>query len=72
MSSPRRWTNETYTKRVDHEAGKHRAPKAAKGPFVCEHCGATYEHRRWSLGPPHSHDLRVVAAPATVVSRRAT
>jgi len=67
MPTSRRWTSETYTKRVDHEAGKHRSPKAPKGPRVCERCGATYENRRWTLTPPPAAGLRTVAAPATTV-----
>jgi len=47
MRSGKRYTNVTFTKRVDHEAGKHRAAKAAPGPRVCRTCGSAYLKRRW-------------------------
>ena len=49
MRSKKRYTNATFTKRVDHEAGRHRSPRAAKEPEVCEDCGAVYAGRRWTL-----------------------
>jgi NMD protein affecting ribosome stability and mRNA decay len=45
--SNKKYTNEAWTKRVDHEAGRHRAPRAPKEPAVCEVCGDVYAERRW-------------------------
>ena len=47
MKSNKRYTNETFTKRVDHEAGRHRPARAQSEPMVCGTCGATYSKRRW-------------------------
>jgi hypothetical protein len=44
----KRYTNTTFTKRVDHEAGRHRTRRSLPEPIVCEGCGATYSHRRWT------------------------
>ncbi len=49
MRSPKKHTNQTYTKRVDHEAGRHRPAKAMAEPAVCQVCGDVYADRRWSL-----------------------
>ena len=48
MRSKKPYTNATFTKRVDHEAGRHRTPRALKEPAVCEVCGAVYVNRRWT------------------------
>lgn len=40
-----------YTKRVDHEAGRHRGPRADKEPEVCRDCGSIYVNRRWTAAP---------------------
>lgn len=57
MPSTKRYTNLTFTKRVDHEAGRHRPLRAAPEPAVCGRCGSRYEGRRW-------------VSPAVVASRR--
>lgn len=44
----KRYTNTTFTKRVDHEAGRHRTRRSPSEPLVCEGCGAVYSHRRWT------------------------
>ena len=49
MQGKKRYTNATFTKRVDHEAGRRRTPRAGKGPEVCEDCGAVYADKRWTL-----------------------
>ncbi len=46
--SNKRYTNATFTKRVDHEAGRHRTRRSPPEPIVCEGCGATYSQRRWT------------------------
>ena len=48
MRSKKRYTNATFTKRVDHEAGRHRPSRALSEPTVCEECGAVYVNRRWT------------------------
>lgn len=47
MRGQKRYTNQTFTKRVDHEAGHH-SNRAMPEPAVCEVCGAVYADRRWS------------------------
>jgi hypothetical protein len=42
MRTLKRWTNVTFTRRVDHEAGRHRGPAAPSGPRICEGCGAVF------------------------------
>ena len=46
--SDKRYTDEAWTKRVDHEAGRHRTRRAPAEPLVCEVCGDTYSDRRWT------------------------
>ena len=48
MRSKKSFTNATFTRRVDHEAGRHRSPRAMKESAVCVVCGAVYVNRRWS------------------------
>ncbi|HEY7476383.1 MAG TPA: BCAM0308 family protein [Vicinamibacterales bacterium] len=68
MRTSKQWTNATFTHRVDHQAGKHRGPAAAKGPLVCERCGAVYDKRRWSLtGSANGRTLSAIAAPRMTV-----
>ncbi len=52
MRNQKRHTNQTYTKRIDHEAGRHRPPRALPEPAVCEVCGDVYADRRWSKPNP--------------------
>lgn len=47
MRSQKPYTNATFTRRVDHEAGRHRPSRAAAEPRVCGTCGAVYRRRRW-------------------------
>lgn len=47
MRSNKRYTNATFTKRVDHEAGRHHTLRAESEPIVCPTCGAIYRKRRW-------------------------
>jgi hypothetical protein len=56
MPIRKKYTNATFTKRVDHEAGRHRTRRAPSEPAVCKSCGAIYAHRRWTL-TPDSKDL---------------
>jgi|SRR6266496_436560 len=48
MRSKKPYTNATFTKRVDHDAGRHRASRAMSEPAVCENCGAVYSNRHWT------------------------
>jgi hypothetical protein len=47
MHSKKPYSNVTFTKRVDHEAGRHRPSRARSEPAVCKDCGAVYSNRRW-------------------------
>jgi hypothetical protein len=58
MRSKKPYTNATFTKRVDHEAGRHRPPRAKSEPAVCEGCGAVYANRRWTAGNSVSESER--------------
>ncbi|MFN0122140.1 MAG: BCAM0308 family protein [Blastocatellia bacterium] len=46
--SDKKYSNATFSKRVDHEAGRHHTARAAPEPGVCEICGDVYADRRWS------------------------
>lgn len=48
MRPNKQFTNVTFTKRVDHEAGRHRTARARSEPAVCKECGAIYANRRWT------------------------
>src|SRR6185295_12693782 len=48
MRGNKRFTNTTFTKRVDHEAGRHRPTRSTKEPAVCKVCGSVYANRRWT------------------------
>lgn len=47
MRGNKRYTNVTFTKRVDYEGGSHRPAKAPAGTLVCRRCGSVYLKRRW-------------------------
>jgi hypothetical protein len=47
MRSNKPYTNVTFTKRVDHQAGAHRGARTPAGPDVCETCGAVFVNRHW-------------------------
>lgn len=72
MRSHKHFTNNTFTKRVDHEAGAHRGPRALREPAHCSSCGATYVKRRWTLTrddevkrkSQHWRPARVILCPA--------
>lgn len=52
MQTTKRYTNQTFTKRVDDEAGRHRTLRSLPEPAVCEVCGDVYADRRWSKNDP--------------------
>lgn len=49
MTSTKRYTNTTFTHRVDHDGGRRRGARAMAGPRVCENCGALYRNKRWTI-----------------------
>jgi len=71
MQTNKRFTNTTFTRRVDHEAGRHHAKRAGREPAVCGLCGALYFRRRWIapgfeyVNPPqHFRPVRITTCPA--------
>lgn len=51
MRSNKKYSNATFTKRVDHVAGRHHIPGALSEPAICKNCGASYAKRRWTTAP---------------------
>lgn len=47
MRSSKPYSNATFTKRVDHDGGRHRPSRAPSEPRHCPQCGAVYVKRRW-------------------------
>jgi hypothetical protein len=72
MRNRKRYTTQTITKRVDHEAGRHRTTRASAEPAICEICGDVYADRRWSKPDPessskkhpHFRPAKIVICPA--------
>ncbi|MFN7947644.1 MAG: BCAM0308 family protein [Blastocatellia bacterium] len=58
MQGSKRYTNQTWTKRVDHEAGRHHTARAVPEPAVCKICGDVYADRRWSAPDPERQSAR--------------
>jgi NMD protein affecting ribosome stability and mRNA decay len=54
MQSQKKYSNATFTKRVDHEAGRHRPAHLHHEPAKCSTCGAVYMKRRW-VAPDMAH-----------------
>lgn len=48
MRSNKKYTNTTFTKRVDHEEG-HTSKKRISEPAVCKECNALYINGRWTF-----------------------
>lgn len=77
MQTNKRYTNQTFTHRVDHEAGKHREDAGRPEPAVCEGCGNVYVDRRWalpgtsieSLKHPNFRPAAVVLCPACEIEK---
>lgn len=80
MRSNKRYTNTTFTKRVDREAGRHHTRRAAKEPAVCASCGAVYANRRWTTAatlrgkdePKHWRPAKTITCPACVQAHGGT
>jgi hypothetical protein len=57
----KRYTTQTFTKRVDHAGGRHRPAAGIPEPAVCTGCGSIYSDRRWTAkdnitaGHKHPH-----------------
>ena len=76
MRSNKRFSNTTFTKRIDYEAGRHHAPRAMSEPACCRECGAVYVNRRWysaraqleTVAP--SEPLRMTSCPACLQRSR--
>ncbi len=71
MKSNKRYSNVTFTKRVDHDAGRHHTPRAGKEARQCVTCGAVYTKRRWVLAEiairnksEHYHPVEMTLCPA--------
>lgn len=71
MRGRKRYDNVTFTKRVDHEAGRHRGPRAISEPAVCRECGALYVNRRWqgATGAVNAPSARLIDCPACLQMR---
>jgi len=78
MRSKKPYTNATFTKRVDHEAGRHRGPRAMTEPAVCRECGAVYVNRRWDSASrlintqDKSRPAQLIVCPACLQMRNGT
>ena len=57
----KRYTTQTFTKRVDHAGGRHRPIPNMPEPALCTGCGSIYSDRRWTamdnitVGRKHLH-----------------
>ena len=77
MKSSKRYSNATFTKRVDHEAGRHRPGRSSPEPLVCEGCGCMFVHRRWiaaaaastEMASKHLGPAQATTCPACVKKR---
>ena len=47
MNSTKRYTDQTFTKRVDHEGGARRAAKKLSEPAFCPRCESLYSDGHW-------------------------
>lgn len=66
MRSAKPYTNATFTKRVDHDGGRHRPSRALAEPAYCPGCGAVYLGRRWSHVPTSRVLARRAGTPVAV------
>jgi len=63
MRTSKPYSNATFTKRVDHDGGRHHTRRAPSEPRYCPHCGAVYAKRRWVTG---NHPGLVALAPGAI------
>jgi hypothetical protein len=67
MPTSKRFTNVYFTKRVDHDGGRHHTPRAPAEPLLCEQCGAVYVRRRWvAPADPAKREIPVSAKTKTI------
>jgi len=67
MRSSKPYSNVTFSKRVDHDAGRHHTPRAPSEPAKCGTCGAVYYSRRWtSAGSPRKGGKHKHFQPQTI------
>lgn len=67
MRSNKRYSNQTFTKRVDHEGGAKRGTRTPAGQKVCSECGAAYIGRRWLSNEDAIASGKFKAAVATTI-----
>ena len=65
MRSDKSYSNVTFTKRVDHDGGRHRPPRAASEPRTCTGCGAAYVHRRW-VAATNPRAIAIASSPIAI------
>ena len=66
MPVRKKYSNATFTKRVDHEGGRHRPSRAISEPAVCKECGAVYANRRWTAARSTSTSTNERLRPAQI------
>lgn len=72
MNSTKRYSNQTFTKRVDHEGGLHKTARKLAEPAACKVCSAVFSDGRWidagtaREGTKHKHwrPAMLVTCPA--------
>jgi NMD protein affecting ribosome stability and mRNA decay len=63
MKSAKKYSNQTFTKRVDHEGGSHRESQAFADGTRCRACHATFAGGRWTTRPHRPSQLTGAAQP---------
>lgn len=67
MRSAKRYTNETFTRRVDHQEGSKQPPAPPRHASICAGCGAVHANRRWYRGEDAVHARLGASAPLDVI-----
>src|SRR5690349_15116368 len=68
MKTNKQYSNASFTKRVDHDGGRHHTLRASAEPAICSNCGAVYAGRRWTLAnTPEKNGKRKDWRPANKV-----
>jgi NMD protein affecting ribosome stability and mRNA decay len=69
MRTNKRYSNVTFTKRVDREAGRHRTARSRREPLLCQECGSWFIRRRWVRpidAVRHARKVRLLPAGTAV------